>query len=169
MAVNQVNTNAYATDFASKNTESAKVDISTIEESFKKAIERYSDFVEKRLEDGEPTYQIGASSMTEKEWDTLITKVDTSINQFKEELRARIKVLKERDEKKKIIQEQRAEKELLKKDLLKELNDAIAEDAIEKHSQRQEEEEDAFIANQENSITPTTSITEEQLRQLLAD
>jgi hypothetical protein len=111
MAINQVKTNSYYKELYTEGSKSQNTNANSIEDSFKKALNDYSDFVKDRLENGEPSFQIGNSSMTEKEWDALITKVDTSIDQYKEELKQRIKVLKEREEKKKIEQEKKEEKE----------------------------------------------------------
>lgn len=116
MAINQVNTNSYYKNHYTESAKSKNENDNSIENSFKEALNEYSDFVKDRLENGEPSFQIGGSSMTVKEWDALITKVDTSIDQFKEELKQRIKVLEEREEKKKMEQDKKEEKELAKKE-----------------------------------------------------
>ena len=157
VAINHVMTNSYHRDSLSKKAGTQKVEINAIEESYKKAMKNYSEIALKHIEEGEPSYQIGATSMTEKEWDTLITKIDTSIDQIKEELKERIKVHKEREEKQRIAKEIEEEKKLAKKDLEeKELKEFFEKDKLEKKV-----EEDIVEANQDNVIT------EEQIKQLL--
>lgn len=46
----------------------------------------------------EPTYQIGATSFTEKEWDKLIEKIDESIEDIKEAVKESIEDIKENSE-----------------------------------------------------------------------
>lgn len=159
MAIKQVMTNSYYRDCLSKKDDSQKVEITAIDESFKKAMKNYSEFALKRIEEGEPSYQIGASSLTEKEWDTLITKIDTSIDQIKEELKERIRVLKERDEKQQIVRKMEEEKKQDKKEIVeKDLLESLDKDRLEK-----EVEDDIVERNQDNVIT------EEQIKQLLME
>lgn len=138
---------------------SQKVELNAIEESYKKAMKNYSVFALNRIEEGAPSYQIGGSSMTEKEWDTLITKIDTSIDQIKEELKERIIVLKEREEKQRITREIEEEKKQEKKERVeKELKESLEKDKLEKAV-----EVEIVGANQDNIIT------EEQIKQLLME
>lgn len=162
MAINQVMTNSYYRDSLSKKAGTQNVGINAIEESYKKAMQNYSELALNRIEDGEPSYQIGASSMTEKEWDTLITKIDTSIDQIKEELKERIRVLKEREEKQRIIKKIEEEKKLFKKNLEEnELKESFEKEKLEKEKLEKEVEDEIVIANRDNVIT------EEQLKRLL--
>lgn len=123
----------------------------------------YSELTLNRIEEGEPSYQIGASSMTEIEWDTLITRIDTSIDQIKEKLKERIKVLKEREEKQRIIREIEEKKKLDKMDLLEEeLIESFKKEILEKEIEEESEED---IISTEQKI----GITEEQIKQLLTE
>lgn len=159
MAINQVISNTHYRNSLSKKAESQKVDVSEVEESFNKAMKNYSALVENRLENGEPSYPIGSCDMTQKEWDTLITKIDTSIDQIKEELKERIKVLKEREEKQRIYKEIKAEKDLTKKERLeKEL-----EGSLKKAELEEKVAEDIIRVNQENVVT------KEQIKQLITE
>ena len=159
MAINQVISNTHYKNFLSKKAESQKVDVSEVEESFNKAMKNYTSFVENRLENGEPSYPIGSCDMTQKEWDTLITKIDTSIDQIKEELKERIKVLKEREEKQRIYKEIKAEKDLVKKENLeKELEKSFKKTELE-----EKVAEDIIRVNKENVVT------REQIKQLITE
>lgn len=163
MAINQVMVNSYYKDLLSKKSFTQKAEISTIEDTYKKAMMNYSELTLNRIEKGEPSYQIGASSMTEKEWDTLITKIDTSIDQIKEELKERIKVLKEREEKQRIIRVIEEKKKLEKTDLLEEeLIESFKKEKLEKEIEEEIEED---IISTEQKI----GITEEQIKQLLTE
>lgn len=164
MAINQVISNTHYRNSLSKKAESQKVDVSEVEESFNKAMKNYSSFVENRLENGEPSYPIGSCDMTEKEWDTLITKIDTSIDQIKEELKERIKVLKEREEKQRIYKEIEAEKDLVKKERLEKENlEKELEKSFKKAELEEKVAEDIIRVNQENVVT------KEQIKQLITE
>ncbi|MBS5931911.1 MAG: hypothetical protein KIC94_03460 [Clostridiales bacterium] len=164
MAINQVISNTHYRNSLSKKAESQKVDVSEVEESFNKAMKNYSSFVENRLENGEPSYPIGSCDMTEKEWDTLITKIDTSIDQIKEELKERIKVLKEREEKQRIYKEIEAEKDLVKKERLEKENlEKELEKSLKKAELEEKVAEDIIRVNQENVVT------KEQIKQLITE
>lgn len=164
MAINQVISNTHYRNSLSKKAESQKVDVSEVEESFNKAMKNYSSFVENRLENGEPSYPIGSSDMTQKEWDTLITKIDTSIDQIKEELKERIKVLKEREEKQRIYKEIKAEKDLAKKERLEKENlEKELEKSLKKAELEEKVAEDIIRVNQENVVT------KEQIKLLITE
>lgn len=164
MAINQVISNTHYRNSLSKKAESQKVDVSEVEESFNKAMKNYSALVENRLENGEPSYPIGSCDMTQKEWDTLITKIDTSIDQIKEELKERIKVLKEREEKQRIYKEIKAEKDLTKKERLEKENlEKELEGSLKKVEIEEKVAEDIIRVNQENVVT------KEQIKQLITE
>lgn len=164
MAINQVISNTHYRNSLSKKAESQKVDVSEVEESFNKEMKNYSAFVENRLENGEPSYPIGSCDMTQKEWDTLITKIDTSIDQIKEELKERIKVLKEREEKQRIYKEIKAEKDLTKKECLEKENlEKELEKSFKKAELEEKVAEDIIRVNKENVVT------KEQIKQLITE
>lgn len=112
----------------------------TLEESFQEAMNSYKELVEDRIKNGEPSYQIGGSSMTVKEWDKLITKVDTSIDQIKKELRERVEVLKERDKVQKELREDKEEREKTRKELEADL-EKLLEDRKDLEKDRKAAEE----------------------------
>ena len=164
MAINQVISNTHYKNFLSKKAESQKVDVSEVEESFNKAMKNYTSFVENRLENGEPSYPFGSCDMTQKEWDTLITKIDTSIDQIKEELKERIKVLKEREEKQRIYKEIKEDKDLIKKERFD--KDNLEQELVESLKKTELEEkvaEDIIRVNKENVVT------REQIKQLITE
>lgn len=164
MAINQVISNTHYKNFLSKKAESQKVDVSEVEESFNKAMKNYSAFVENRLENGEPSYPIGSCDMTQKEWDSLITKIDTSIDQIKEELKERIKVLKEREEKQRIYKEIKAEKYFEKKERFDKDNlEKELEESLKKTELEEKVAEDIIRVNQGNVVT------REQIKQLITE
>lgn len=63
----------------------------TIEE----AMQKFYDFVEDRIKNGDPKYQIGAAEMSVKEWNRLLEKIDDEIDAAKEQLREEVRKAKE--------------------------------------------------------------------------
>lgn len=61
------------------------------EESFGAMLMEFHAFVKKRIKEGAPKIQIGASFFSEKEWKQLLKKIDKDIDDYKEELRQRVK------------------------------------------------------------------------------
>lgn len=75
----------------------------TVEEG----MQRFYKFVEDRIKNGAPKYQIGASEMSVKEWNRLLEKIDAEIDAAKEQLREEIRKAKE--EAKKVTSEKESE------------------------------------------------------------
>ncbi len=71
--------------------------------SFQESMQAFKERALDQIKNGEPTYQIGASEMSIREWDKLMDKVDKDIDSIKEEQKERL----EKEE------EERKEKELL--------------------------------------------------------
>lgn len=67
----------------------------TIEE----AMQKFYDFVEDRIKNGDPKYQIGAAEMSVKEWNRLLEKIDDEIDAAKEQLREEVRKAKEEEKK----------------------------------------------------------------------
>ncbi len=65
--------------------------------TFTKMLEEFHEFVKKRLKEGPPKIQIGASEFSEEEWEKLMKKIDQDIDAYKEELRARIRKEQEKE------------------------------------------------------------------------
>ncbi len=61
------------------------------EEGFGAMLMEFHAFVKKRIKEGAPKIQIGASFFSEKEWKQLLKKIDKDIDAYKEELRQRVK------------------------------------------------------------------------------
>lgn len=64
-----------------------------------KALQKFYEFVEDRIKNGDPKYQIGASEMSVKEWNRLLEKIDAEIDAAKEQLREEIRKAKEEAQK----------------------------------------------------------------------
>ena len=77
--------------------------------SFQESMQAFKERALDQIRNGEPTYQIGASEMSIKEWDKLMDKVDKDIDSIKEEQKERL----EKEE------EERKEKELLEETQIK--------------------------------------------------
>ena len=60
------------------------------------AMQKFYDFVEDRIKNGAPKYQIGGSEMSVKEWNRLLAKIDEEINAAKEQLREELRKAKEK-------------------------------------------------------------------------
>lgn len=58
------------------------------------AMKRFTAFVEDRIKNGDPKYQIGGSEMSVKEWNRLIAKIDDEIDAAKEQLREELRKAK---------------------------------------------------------------------------
>lgn len=65
----------------------------TIEE----AMQKFYKYIEERIKNGDKEYQIGAASMSAKEWDRLLEQIDTDIDAAKEQLREEIRKAKEEE------------------------------------------------------------------------
>ena len=65
---------------------------------YTKSLEDYRDYVEYRIKNGPQKFQIGAEEMSLKEWEALLKKVDTAIEDFKESTKEEIEILKEERE-----------------------------------------------------------------------
>lgn len=61
-----------------------------MELSFQESMQAFKEKALDQIKNGEPTYQIGGSEMSIKEWDKLIDKVDKSIDVIKEEQKERL-------------------------------------------------------------------------------
>lgn len=59
------------------------------------AMQKFYDFVEDRIKNGDPKYQIGAGEMSVKEWNRLLEKVDDEIDAAKKQLREEVQKAKE--------------------------------------------------------------------------
>lgn len=66
--------------------------------SFQESMEAFKEKALDQIENGEPTYRIGGSEMSIKEWDKLMNKVDKDIDSIKEEQKKRLE--KEEEERK---------------------------------------------------------------------
>ena len=71
---------------------------SSAESEYTKSLEDYRDYVEYRIKNGPQKFQIGAEEMSLKEWEALLKKVDTAIEDFKESTKEEIERLKEERE-----------------------------------------------------------------------
>ncbi len=91
--------------------------------SFQESMQAFKERALDQIRNGEPTYQIGASEMSVKEWDKLMEKVDKSIDAVKEEQKERL----EKEEEQRI-------KELLEetKEQTEETDDTDMDETIEK-------------------------------------
>ncbi len=76
---------------------------------FQEALAQVSDFVEDRIKNGPPKFQIGGTEYSVDEWQKLMDSIDKDIENVKEEQKARF----EKQE------EERLEKELLEKEAVK--------------------------------------------------
>lgn len=59
--------------------------------TFTKMLEEFHEFVKKRIKEGPPKIQIGASEFSVEDWEKLMKKIDEDIDAYKAELRARIR------------------------------------------------------------------------------
>lgn len=75
---------------------------------YTKSLEDYREYVKYRIKNGPQKFQIGAEEMSLKEWEALLKKVDTAIEDFKESTKEEIERLKEERE----IMEQENDEEL---------------------------------------------------------
>ncbi len=60
-------------------------------ELFLERLEEFKAFVKKRVKEGPPKIEIGASAFSEEEWEQLMAKIDQEIDAHKEEIRERIR------------------------------------------------------------------------------
>lgn len=79
--------------------------IETTDEKFLETLLKFYEFVEDRVENGSPKIQIGASAISEKDWEKLIKKVDDNIDEIKKELRERIEKQLQQENQQKMQQE----------------------------------------------------------------
>lgn len=68
--------------------------------SLEQALQKFYDFVEDRIKNGDPKYPIGATEISVKAWNRLIEKIDAEIDAAKEALRQEIQKTKEEGEQK---------------------------------------------------------------------
>lgn len=68
--------------------------------SLKEAMEKFYDFIQDRIKNGDQKFQIGGTEMSIKEWDKLLEQIDGDIDAIKKELEERIEKLKEEMQKK---------------------------------------------------------------------
>ena len=80
------------------------------ESSFTELMAQYGDRVKDRIENGEPAYQTGGQSYTEKEWKKLIERIDGDIEKIKEEQEDRIEKQKKKEEQKKELTEEQTQR-----------------------------------------------------------
>lgn len=65
--------------------------------TFKEMLDKFEEFVEKRIKEGPPKIQIGGAEFSEEEWEQLLRKIDEDIDAYKEELRERIRKQQEEE------------------------------------------------------------------------
>ncbi|MBO5302823.1 MAG: hypothetical protein J6A92_02125 [Lachnospiraceae bacterium] len=65
--------------------------------TFSEMVDKFEEFVEKRMEEGPPKIQIGGSEFTEDEWERLLKRIDKDIDAYKEELRERVRRQQEKE------------------------------------------------------------------------
>ena len=56
----------------------------TIKETFSKEVGKFEEKVKDRLENGEVTYTMGMTSMTENDWENLMKNIDCHMKKVKE-------------------------------------------------------------------------------------
>ncbi len=66
--------------------------------TLEQAMKKFYDFVEDRIKNGDPKYQIGGEEMSVREWNRLIEKIDDEIDTAKEQLREEIQKEKEEEQ-----------------------------------------------------------------------
>lgn len=69
-----------------------------VRQDFEQALENYTAYVRERVKEGPEKFQIGASSMSLKEWDTLMEKVDEAINAIREAMEKEIEMREMKEE-----------------------------------------------------------------------
>ncbi len=93
-----------------------EMDIETTDERFLEALLKFYEFVEDRVENGLPKIQIGASAISEKDWEKLIKKVDDNIDEIKKELREGIEKQLQKEKQKKMQQQKVQKQEMNQED-----------------------------------------------------
>lgn len=116
MNINQVNNTAFYDSVDDKNSKNVNVSA-----DFREALAEVSDYVEDRIKNGPPKFQIGGCEYSVDEWKKLMESIDKDIENVKEEQQARF---------------EKQEEELLEKELLEE--EQIKEADIEKILQDRE-------------------------------
>lgn len=76
--------------------------------SFQKSMQNFKERALDQIENGEPTYQIGGSEMSIREWNKLMDKVDRTIDSIKKEQKERQEIEKEERKEKESMEEAKA-------------------------------------------------------------
>lgn len=88
--------------------------VSSTEEEYEKALEKFYVYAKERVKEGPPKFAIGAAELSIEEWEKLRSSVDKEIDAMREDMRDRIEEKEEDNEKKGMeelirIREQRSE------------------------------------------------------------
>lgn len=78
-----------------KQTDTKEDDGTKEAKTFAKALEEFHAYVKKRIKEGPPKIQTGGAEFSQKDWERLLRKIDKAIDAYKEELRERLRKLKE--------------------------------------------------------------------------
>lgn len=73
-----------------------------IDSKWDEALLQFYNFVEDRVKNGAPKYQIGGSELSIDEWDKLLEKIDVNLDDIKDELAERVEKMKESEKDNKI-------------------------------------------------------------------
>lgn len=73
-----------------------------IDSKWDEALLQFYNFVEDRVKNGAPKYQIGGSELSIDEWDKLLEKIDINLDDIKDELAERVEKMKESEKDNKI-------------------------------------------------------------------
>ena len=64
--------------------------------TFASALADFQEYVKTRIKEGPPKIRIGGAEFSQKDWERLLKKIDKEIDAYKEELRERLRKLKEK-------------------------------------------------------------------------
>lgn len=97
MGIGRIQTGYDATAYALGNSVQ-KVEAETMD--YRAFLQEKCEEILQKLKDGEtePSYQIGAQSFTEREWDTMLRKFDADQEAVREQMRARFEKLEKKRE-----------------------------------------------------------------------
>lgn len=101
MAVNGIGSQSYYEKIPGQKTKNKDSD-ENIDSKWDEALLQFNNFVEDRVKNGAPKYQIGSSELSIDEWNKLVEKVDINLDDIKEELEQRVKKIKDIEKDKKI-------------------------------------------------------------------